>query len=169
MFGALVIVAAVIAWAAHRLTDAMAKGRRDETRAGALRLFEIFTPAIHAERDPRAIVIWEAHARRARAIFPAEFAALDRDGGGRFPFDKRQLQAAHSQWTAEWLAWEREHDASYKLKAAVLERELAGASDAVARSQIESLEREKLDLYQRRYQDYVTMAKALQTLVDSAL
>ena len=167
LFLSSLILAGAIVWAAVRLSDAMARTRRDETRAGALRLFELFTPSIHAERDPRAILIWEGHARRARAMFPNEFAALDTAAGGTFPFDKGRLQAAHAQWTADWLAWERMHDAEYKLKAAALEQELAAAGgnpSAIARARLEAVEREKLDAYQRRYQEYVQVAKALQAL-----
>jgi hypothetical protein len=34
-----------------------------------------------------------------------------------------------------------------------------------ARARLEAIEREKLELYQRRYQDYVQVAKALQGLI----
>jgi len=81
-----------------------------------------------------------------------------------FPFSTGQVQAAHARWTAEWLAWERTHDAEYKLKAVVLERELAAGESAIARARLDAVEREKLDLYQRRYQEYVQVAKALQSL-----
>jgi hypothetical protein len=89
---------------------------------------------------------------------------LDRAAGSTFPFTREQIQAAHSQWTADWLGWERSHDAEYKLKAASLEHELAldatPGGSMVARARLEAVEREKLDLYQRRYQDYVRVAKA---------
>ena len=64
--------------------------------------------------------------RASRQLFPAEFAALDRAAGGTFPFTTEQIQAAHAQWTADWLAWERAHDAEYKLKAAVARARVGG-------------------------------------------
>ena len=39
-----------------------------------------------------------------------------------------QLQAAHSPWTADWLGWERTHDADYTLKAALLAHVLGDAA-----------------------------------------
>jgi hypothetical protein len=79
-----------------------------------------------------------------------------------------EIQAAHAQWTADWLAWERAHDAEYKLKAAAAEADLAAANTPVARARLEATEREKLELYQRRYQEYVRVAKALQALSTAA-
>ena len=107
---------------------------------------------------------WVPLARAARQLLPAEFALLDAAAGGPFPFSAERIQAAHAQWTAEWLSWERAHDAEYKLKAAVLDRELAAGESAMARARLEAVEREKIDLYQRRYQEYVQIAKALQAL-----
>jgi hypothetical protein len=45
----------------------------------------------------------------------------------------------------------------------------AAAQDAESparRARIEAIEREKLDLYQRRYEEYVRVAKALQMLIN---
>ncbi len=97
--------------------------------------------------------------------FPTEFAALDRAAGATFPFTREQIEAAHSAWTADWLAWEQHHDAEYKLKAAQAEHDSAALGPStLARARIESVEREKLELYHRRYQDYIRTAKALQAL-----
>ena len=83
-----------------------------------------------------------------------------------FPFSEDALQAAHAQWTADWLAWEGAHDAEYKLKAAEVEHELAASGGApFIRAKLDAVEREKLDRYQRRYQEYVQVAKALQSLM----
>ena len=49
-------------------------------------------------------------------------------------------------------------------EAAVLDRELAAGESAMIRARLEAVEREKIDLYQRRYQEYVQIAKALQSL-----
>ena len=46
----------------------------------------------------------------------------------------------------------------------MLDRELASGESTVARARFEAVEREKLDLYQRHYQEYVQIAKALQSL-----
>jgi hypothetical protein len=101
---------------------------------------------------------------------------LDGAAGGTFPLTKAQLEAAHAQWTADWLAWEQSHDAEYKLKAAAVEQELtaatgssvqgsSAASSSMVRAKLDAVEREKLETYQRRYSEYVRVAKALQTLI----
>src|SRR5207247_9991278 len=88
--------------------------------------------------------------------------------GGPFPFAPDQVRAAHARWTTEWLAWERAHDATYKDRAAVAEHELTvSAGSVAARARLDAIEREKLDLYQRRYQEYIQVAKALQSLIDT--
>ena len=90
---------------------------------------------------------------------------MDAASGGTFPFTADHVQSAHAQWTAAWLSWERMHDGEYKLKAAVLEQELsASGGSPIVRAKLEAVEREKLDLYQRRYHEYVHVAKALQAL-----
>ena len=129
-------------------------------------LLQLFTPGLAAvQTDPRALLVWQPLAKTARQLFPVEFATLDRAAGATFPFTADQLQAAHAQWTAEWLAWEYAHDADYKLKTALVEHEI-GAQEAspLLRAKLDAVEREKLGLYQRRYQEYVRVAKALQAL-----
>ena len=132
-------------------------------------LLTLFAPALTAaQQDPRALLVWEPIAIAARQLFPEEFASLDRAMGGRFPFTSERIEAAHSQWTADWLAWELAHDTEYKLKVAVAEHELAAQGGAaVARARLDAVEREKLGLYQRRYAEYVQTAKALQALIES--
>jgi hypothetical protein len=159
------IVAAAIVWAAHALVSELRAVRTEATRTRTLAVLQTFSAGIAAAHtDPRALITWVPLARAARQLLPAEFALLDAAAGGSFPFSAERIQAAHAQWTAEWLAWERTHDAEYKLKAVVLERELAAGESAMARARLEAVEREKLDLYQRRYQEYVQVAKALQSL-----
>ena len=159
------IVAAAIVWAAHALVSELRAVRTEATRTRTLAVLQTFSAGIAAAHtDPRALITWVPLARAARQLLPAEFALLDAAAGGSFPFSAERIQAAHAQWTAEWLAWERTHDAEYKLKAVVLERELAAGESAIARARLEAVEREKLDLYQRRYQEYVQVAKALQSL-----
>jgi hypothetical protein len=161
------IVAAAIAWAARLLAATVARAgaeRTDARKARELALLQIFAPAIvGASSDPRVIIAWQPLARAARSLFADEFASLDTAFSGSFPLSTAQIEAAHAQWTAEWLAWERAHDAAYKLKAAELEQN-AGQSPSLQRARVESIEREKLELYQRRYEEYVRVAKALQAL-----
>ena len=60
------------------------------------------------------------------------------------------------------------HDTESKLKVAVAQHELASQGGAaIARAQLDAIEREKLDLYQRRYAEYIKVAKALQALIKS--
>ena len=160
------IVAAAIVWAAIRTAAAIRTLREDRITARTQRVFAMFAPAIGAAAaDPQALLVWEPLARTARRLFPAEFAELDRASGGSFPFGRERIQAAHAQWTAEWLAWELAHDAEYKLKAAELGRELAASADpALARARLDAVEHERLASYQRRYEGYVKVAKALQAL-----
>jgi hypothetical protein len=165
------IVAGAVWWTAQQIVGELRAARDEASRARTVALLELFAQALAAtQSDPRAFLIWQPMAKIAREIFPVESSALDRAAGGPFPFTPAQLQAAHSQWTADWLAWERSHDADYKLKAAVVEQEIAATggsvsqASAVLRGKLDAVEREKLDLYQRRYSEYVRIAKALQAL-----
>lgn len=163
---AALIVAGAIWWGVQQLVGEMRGGRDDAARARTLALIDLFAPAIGAaQADPRALLAWQPLAKVARQLFPAECAALDGAAGGTFPFTSEHAQAAHAQWTADWLAWERIHDGDYKLKTAVAEQELVASGDSpVLRARLDAIEREKLDLYQRRYSEYVRIAKALQSL-----
>jgi hypothetical protein len=163
-------LAAVIYWAARQIVTEMNAARADILRARAATMLQLFAPGMsEASRDPRALLVWYPLAKIAREMDPVVFASLDRAAERTFPFNQEQVTAAHAQWTADWLAWERTHDAEYKLRAAALEQELgldigtAGASP-ILRARLDAIEREKLDSYQRRYQEYVQVAKALQAL-----
>lgn len=163
LLGALVVAAAIV-WAGVQMLREL-KAARDEAAAGrTLALVQIFAPGLaSAQSDPRAILTWQPLARTARRMFPIEFAAIDRAAGVTFPFSNEQLQAAHARWTADWLAWERSHDAEYKMRAAAVEHEMsASGGSPVIRARLDGVEREKLDLYQRRYEEYIRVAKALQ-------
>jgi hypothetical protein len=164
LISALVIAAAVV-WSAQLVVGQLTAARDERRRAHAVSLLQLFAPAIGAvQQDPRALLVWQPLARSARALEPDAFAALDRAIGATFPFTTETLQAAHARWTADWLAWERSHDATYKRKALEAQHALADASSPVARAQLEAIEQEKLELYQRRYEEYVRVAKALQSL-----
>ena len=167
ILGSALIVSVAVLVAAFRIATAVQASRLDLIRARTLELMAMFAPALSAAADdPRAILVWQPLARMARQMCPEEFALIDQAAGGAFPFSRDQLQSAHAQWTADWLAWERSHDAEYKLRAAVVEQEIAAAgTSAVLRARLDAVESEKLDLYQRRYQEYVRVAKALQALL----
>jgi hypothetical protein len=165
ILAASLIVAGAVALAGLRIAAELRAGR--DERARILSIVQLFAPALAAvQQDPRAYLHWQPIARTTRQLFPTEYEALDRAAGGTFPFTAADLQAAHARWTAEWLAWERTHDADYKLRAAAAGAELAtSASPDVVRGKLEAIENEKLDVYQRRYAEYVRVAKALQALV----
>lgn len=160
------IVAGALMWAASRTLDELRQSRRDAARERALQILATFAPAAGAaSADPRAVLVWEPLARAARRLCPDEFAELDRAADGSFPIGRERIQAAHAKWTADWLAWERSHDGEYKLKAATVEEEMARTGHtALLRARLDAVEREKLDLYQRKYEEYVRVGKALQAL-----
>ncbi len=160
------IVGAAIVGAAQHVVGELRRSREEAARGRALTVAQMFAPGIAAAHaDPRALLVWQPLAKATRQLFPGEFSTLDIMTGGTFPFPIAQIQAAHSQWTADWLAWERSHDYEYKLKAAAAEHELGvSGGSPIVRAKLEAVEREKLDLYQHRYQDYVRVAKALQAL-----
>ena len=161
---AALIVAAAVVWGARALGADLRAARDARADDRAVVLLQLFAPAVaQAHSDPRVYVAWQPLARTARQLFPAETAALERAAGSAFPFAVADVQAAHAQWTADWLAWERTHDAEYKRRAAQAHAELA-TGDASARGRIDAVEQEKLDLYQRRYAEYVRIAKALQAI-----
>jgi hypothetical protein len=163
------IVAAALWWVGSIVARELAHAREELARRRILDLMALFAPGIAASAgDSRAILTWQPLAATARKIFSADFAALDQATGKRFPFSADEIEAAHARWSADWLAWERTHDAEYKLKAAEIEVELAkGAPNGRAR--LDAVEREKLELYQRKYTDYVRVSKALQALRAGAL
>jgi hypothetical protein len=157
--------AAAVAWiAGARIARELAAARDDAARARTLTILQLLTPALAAaQSDPRALLVWEPIARTLRGLFPAECARIDRAAGTTFPFDADRVQAAHARWTADWLGWERAHDAEYKGRAAVAAEALAASGGAVeARVRADAIEREKLDLYQRKYEEYIRVAKAIQ-------
>jgi sulfite reductase beta subunit-like hemoprotein len=160
------IVAGAIVWAALQVVAELRAARSERSRARMLALVELFGPArLTAQQDPRAYLVWQPLAALARQLFPSESSELDRAAGGTFPFTAADLQAAHAQWTTDWLAWERAHDAEFKLKATIAAAEVAASGNSdVARGKLDAVENDKLDRYQRRYAEYVRVAKALQAL-----
>jgi hypothetical protein len=161
------VVAGAIVWAATRMTREIRRSHAETARTRSLQLVAVFAPGMAAAAaDPRALLTWQPLAAAARRMFPESFQLLDESSGGRFPFSVEQIQAAHSQWTADWLAWEQTHDGEFKLKAATARAELAASGgEPLARARLDGVEREKLERYQKRYAEYVHVAKALQALV----
>ena len=155
-FAGLLIGAAAVVWAATVIAGELRRSREEAARAQTLAIARAFAPAIASvQNDPRALLTWQPLARALRSLFPDAFAALDRATGATFPFTTDRIQAAHAQWTADWLTWERAHDAEYKARA-------AEAQSSPSRHEV--IEREKLETYQRRYEEYIRVARALQAL-----
>jgi hypothetical protein len=151
-----------------RVVHEMAKARKEEMRRRTEQLMNLFATGLStAAEDPRALLVWQPFAIIARKVFPDEFNALDQASGGRFPFTREYLESAHARWSADWLAWEQRHDSEYKLKAAEAENQItaSGAPATLVRARLDAIEREKLELYQRRYSEYVQVSKALQALM----
>jgi hypothetical protein len=170
LLAALVVGAAIMAAAlivAARIAATATRQHADAESARRLGLLALFAPAVaQAAHDPRALVAWQPLADRARALFPGEFAALDRVSGGAFPFTPDAIQAAHARWSADWLAWEVAHDTEFKLKVAAAEEELAACGGLPsARARLEAVEREKLERYQKRYEEYARVSKGLKALL----
>jgi hypothetical protein len=166
IFLAGIVVAVAIVVAGGQIATELKRGGVERRRARQLSITALFAPALsQVQDDPKAILAWQPLANTLRSQFPDEFAALDAAAGSTFPFSKDVVTSAHARWTTDWLAWERAHDTAYKLKALTAQHELEGnAEPAVARAKLEAIEREKLDLYQRRYEEYVRVGKALQAL-----
>jgi len=164
--GALAVAIALIV-AASLVARELRAAREQAARGRALDIAALFAPGIAAVTEhPRALLAWQPLAETARKLHPEAFGELDRAAGGTFPFTRAQLEAAHSQWTADWLAWEHAHDNEFKLKAAAAEADVsASGGSPMARARFDAVEREKLDQYQRRYSEYVRVAKALQALI----
>lgn len=167
LIAALLVSGSVIA-VGLRVAQEMAAARKEDMRRRMEQLMNLFSTGLSAAaEDPRALLVWQPFAVIARKVFPDEFNALDQASGGRFPFTKEYLEAAHARWSTDWLNWERTHDTNYKLKAAEAEEQIAasGAGATLVRARLEAIEREKLELYQRRYSEYVQVSKALQALM----
>lgn len=167
---AIIISIAALAIAARvmvRVQRIDTAARQSAQAARRLQLLRLFAPGVTAAaEDPRALLTWQPFASTARNLFPDDFADLDRAAGATFPFSREQIEAAHARWSTDWLAWERMHDGEYKLKAAAADEELrASPGSSVLRARVESVEREKLERYQRRYEEYTRVSKALRNLM----
>ena len=161
-FLAAILIAAAITVSVAQIVSELRAAREDARRARTLSIAALFGTAVAAvQDDPKALLVWQPLASTIRRLFPEECASLDTAAGSSFPFNADMISAAHARWTADWLAWEGTHDATYKLKAAEAEEQV---DTPAGRARLDAVEREKLDLYQRRYEEYVRVAKALQKL-----
>ncbi len=160
------IVAAAVVWIGREARAESRRARVEAEQGRAVQLLQLFAPALaQAHADPKALLVWQPLAAIARQLAPRDFDLLDRAAGHRFPFTADHIQSAHARWTAEWLAWEQAHDAEFKQRAAAAEHELASSGGSpVMRARLDAIEREKLETYQRRYEEYIRVAKALQAL-----
>jgi hypothetical protein len=161
-------VAAAAIWAALRSAAAAREAREDAARLRTLQLLALLSPgAVAARDDPKVLLSWYPVADLARRLFREECAALDRAAGAPFPFGAQQIEEAHTRWTSAWLAWEAAHDAEYKLRTAALDQELgSAAATAAGRARLDAVGREKLALYQQRYEDYTRISRLLRTLAE---
>jgi hypothetical protein len=156
------LAAAAVAYALWRISAGLERQRKEATLR---QLLTTFAPAAAAAQlDPKHLVVWYPLALSSRKLFPEAFKELDAAAGGTFPFTKEQLKAAHSRWTADWLAWERAHDAEYSLKTAQVQDEIdraQGQTSPLLRTRLAAIEQQKLERYQQRYEEYIKTAKVL--------
>jgi hypothetical protein len=162
-----VCAAVAMAIAVWRLTASVERQRRDAVVQGLIATFGSGAAAV--QQDPKQLLVWYPLARTSRKLFPEAFAELDRARGGAFPFTKEQIESAHARCSSDWLAWERAHDAEFSLKAAEVEDEIVrsgGPATPLMRTRIAAVEQQKLEQYQRRYEEYIKTAKALAAFVE---
>jgi hypothetical protein len=158
----LTIFGVAIVWVALLIVKEVRRGRDDATTVALLTLF---APAVgEAREDPKKLLAWQPAVSVARKLFGPAMARLDEAeaGRGRYPFTEADVRDAHARWTTAWLAWERAHDEECKLKAAAAE----ARGGPEGRAALAAIEREKLERYQQRYEEYVRVGKALKALFE---
>ena len=160
--GLLVLVFAVVGALIVRALGAIRRDRQIQA------LVETFGPlAAQAREHPRRLLAWHPMAERTRRLFPEAFQALETTGE-RFPFSDQLIESVEANWTAEWLEWERNNDTEYREQSAVIEAALDTAegteAQVAARARLDTLERDRLERYQRRYQEYVEVSRGLASL-----
>jgi len=166
---AVLLVAVVLVFGVFAVMAALRARRRD---ARLLSVCATFGPAIErAQSNPRVLLAWYPAACAMKRQFADAFAALSADPSKPFPWGAADIEVAHARWTATWLEWERHQDAEHRATTAGIELELDQA-DANAipalKTRLERLEQKKLERYQRRYEEYVSVSRALAKLLDSA-
>ena len=135
----------------------------------AAHLVTVIPPSL-ATSDPRVILGWANSFGVVRRLFPMAIQRIEHVSGGPFPVSNAIIEQVHARWTTDWLAWERNHNAEFQEKSAALEAE-AGTTgrmvDPDIRARSARLEDEKLQTYQQRYEEYVSIGKALTDLRQS--
>jgi hypothetical protein len=162
-----IVVGAVLALVLWRIADQVQRRRHDAT---IQQMLATFAPAaVAAQQEPKQLLVWYPIARASRKLYPDAFKSLDDASGGTFPFTKEQVKGAHDRCSADWLAWERAHDAEYALKVAEVQDQIdraQGPPSALLRTRLAALEQQKLERYQQRYEEYIKTAKALAALLE---
>jgi hypothetical protein len=149
---------AAISVAALLIVHQIRRSRDEATLAALLALFA--RASAETRDDPRRLLDWQPTVDLARRLFGASMARLDAAAGRPYPFGPAEATDAHARWTSAWLAWERAHDEEYRLKTHAAEAGEGGD----ARAALAAIERDKLDRYQQRYEEYVRVSKALVAL-----
>jgi hypothetical protein len=166
-FYASVVFYAALIFLLWRVGDELRRQRRETTLR---QMLATFAPAVVAShQDPKQLMVWYPMAQASRKLFPDAFKDLDAAVGGAFPFTKEQAKAAHARCTADWLAWERAHDAEYSVKVAEVQDHIdrtQGPASPLLRTRLAALEQQKLERYQQRYEEYIKTAKALAALTE---
>ena len=146
-------------------TEIRAARERRRARADARHSADVRAGHRRGAADPRALLVWQPLARAVARLFPSECAALDAAAGGTFPFTPDQFRRRTRAGPPT--GW-RGSGARCRIQAeGGREQEVnASGGSPAARRRLDAVEREKLDLYQRRYQEYVQVAKALQALTN---
>jgi hypothetical protein len=156
----LAILGVATIWVGMLIVKEIRRSREDAT---ATALLALFAPAAgEAREDPKRILAWQPAVAVARRLFGPAMARLDEAGRGGYPFTEADARDAHARWTTAWLAWERAHDDECRRKAAAAE----ARGGAEARAELAALERDKLERYQQRYEEYVRVGKALKALFE---
>src|SRR6516162_14543 len=113
-FLAAIVIATALIVSLAQIVSEMRAARQEARRARTLSIVQLFGPAVAAvQDDPKALLVWQPLAATVRKLFPEECGSLDTALGSSFPFNADVIAAAHARWTADWLAWERTHDATY--------------------------------------------------------
>ena len=166
---AVFLIAAAFVFGVFAVVATLRARRRDEQLFNVCATFG--PPLERAQADPRVLLAWYPASCAMRRQFGDAFAALSADPSKPFPWGPADVEAAHARWTATWLEWERHQDAEYRVRTAGIELQLDQA-DASAipelKTSLQRLEQEKLERYQRRYEEYVKVSRALAKLTDSA-
>ena len=149
------------------------RARRDRRRQHREQLMALLLasvgPAV-ARADGPELLGWRRVAAMLRGLLPEAVRAIEHRTGEPFPFPREVVEDAHARWTADWLAWERAHDIRFRQRTSALETELRERGEsgtASGQARLAALDDEKLQDYQRRYEEYVRVGKELATLAGS--